>query len=353
MAGFGIVKNTGLTTSITMEDVAREAGVSRMTVSRALREDSSVSDKTRQRILAIVKRMNYVPDLVAGSLSTKRSGFVATLVPSLNNVHYAKMVQALTDGIEVTGMQILLGHTDYATAREERLVESMLKRRPEAIALPFDGHSKRTVKLLKNAQIPVIELWEAPARPIGYTVGFSNEEASYRMTEKLIELGYQNIAFLCETNDEWTRGAARRRGFTTAMEAAGLSAHRMIRFGTPPMSIKDGYHIGQNLDEYYDDIDCVFCVSDSPAFGVLKALQDKGVDVPNEVGIAGFGNFEVSRYASPSITTVKVDPTEIGRLAAELILRLLSGNAKPERKEPRRRQIDVSLSLRDSTRRAR
>lgn len=334
---------------VTMEDVAKAAGVSRMTVSRAMRAEGSVSKNTRQRILDIVNKMSYVPDQMAGSLSTKRSGFVATLVPSLNNVHYAKMVQALTESIEVTGMQILLGHTDYSMAREEKLVESMLKRRPEAIALPFDGHTARTIKLLKQAQIPVVELWETPTDPIGYTVGFSNEQASYQMTEKLVQLGYRNIAFLCETNDEWTRGASRRAGFKNAMEAAGLSAHRMIRFGKPPMSVKDGYVIGKNLKQYYDDIDCVFCVSDSPAFGVIKALQEQGVQVPNDVGVAGFGNFEVSRFASPSITTVKVDPAEVGRVAAELVLRLLD-DQEDKPKEPTNFQIDVSLSLRDSTR---
>jgi len=333
---------------VTMEDVAKAAGVSRMTVSRAMRSDGNVSDSTRERILKIVRKMNYVPDQMAGSLSTKRSGFVATLVPSLNNVHYAKMVQALTETIEATGMQILLGHTDYSMAREEQLVESMLKRRPEAIALPFDGHTARTIKLLKQARIPVIELWETPTKPIGYTVGFSNEEASYRMTEKLIELGYRNIAFLCETNDEWTRGAARRTGFRNAMEAAGLSAHRMIRFGNPPMSIKDGHFVGKNLDQYYPDIDCVFCVSDSPAFGLLTALQERGIKVPTDVGVAGFGNFEVSRYAVPSITTVMVDPAEVGSVAAELVIRLLDDSVDL-RKERKKHKIDISLSMRDST----
>lgn len=339
----------GKSNPVTMQDVAKAAGVSRMTVSRAMRADGTVSEDTRERILKIVEKMNYVPDLMAGSLSTKRSGFVATLVPSLNNVHYAKMVQALTETIECTGMQILLGHTDYSMVREEKLVESMLKRRPEAIALPFDGHTRRTVKLLKQAQIPVIELWETPAKPIGYTVGFSNEHASYLMTEKLIELGYRNIAFLCETNDEWTRGAARRTGFSKAMEAAGLSAHRMIRYGTPPMSIKDGYYIGTNLKRFYADIDCVFCVSDSPAFGVIRALQEQGVQVPNDVGVAGIGNFEVSRYAMPSITTVTVDPTEVGLVTAQLVMRLLDNDESP-RKEPKKFQIEVSLSMRDSTR---
>lgn len=333
---------------VTMEDVAVAAGVSRMTVSRALRKDGSVSKSTRERILKIVSRMNYVPDQMAGSLSTKKSGFVATLIPSLNNVHYAKMLQALTDSIESTGLQVLLGHTDYCMAREEELVESMLRRRPEAIALPYDGHTQRTIKLLKQAQIPVIELWELPPKPIGYTVGFSNEQASFEMTRRLIAMGYRNIAFLCETNDEWTRGSARRAGYTKAMEAAGLSSHRMIRYGSPPLSIKDGYDVGKNLQHYFNDIDCIFCVSDSPAFGVIAALREEGVQVPADVGVAGFGDFEVSRYSSPSISTVKVDPAQVGRLAAELVLILLGEDDKPL-KAASIYSVDVSLSMRDST----
>lgn len=333
---------------VTMQEVAQAAGVSRMTVSRALRKEGLVSEKTRERILAVVEKMNYVPDQMAGSLSTKRSGFVATLVPSMNNIHYGKMVQALTDTLENTGLQILLGHTDYSADREQSLVESLLKRRPEAIALPYDGHTERTITLLKNAQIPVVQLWETPPKPIDYTVGFSNEEVSYQMTNDLIQLGYKNIAFLCETNDQWTRGAARRRGFRKAMEGAGLSAHRLIRFGNPPMSIKDGYYVGKNLDQYHDDADCVFCVSDAPAFGLLNAVKEKGIKVPEDLGVVGFGDFEISQYSSPTITTVKFDPAELGRVAADLIVKLID----PEQADVKQKRYGIKVvnAMRDSTR---
>ena len=337
---------------VTMEDVAQAAGVSRMTVSRALKKDGLVSERTRERILKIVDDMNYVPDQMAGSLSTQRSGFVATLVPSVNNVHYAKMIHALTENLESHGLQVLLGYSDYSTQREEALVESLLTRRPEAIVLPYDGHSERTIKLLKQSQVPVFQLWEMPEKPIGYTIGFSNEEVSCSMTQELIQLGYKNIAFLCETNDQWTRGAARRAGFRRAMEQAGLSAHRMIRFGNPPMSIKDGYTVGSNLEQYYDDIDCIFCVSDSPAFGVLTALKEKGINVPEEIGIAGFGDFEVSSYSLPSITTVQFDASELGRVAAEAIKSLIDPDYSAK-KPPKRHRVKVTNQMRDSTSRRR
>lgn len=335
-------------TNVTMRDVARAAGVSRMTVSRALKKDSPVSKATRERILQIVRDMNYVPDQMAGSLTTKRSGFVAVLVPSLNNLHFAETVQALTLELEGIGQQVLLGYTDYSAEREEKLIETMLRRRPEAIVLSYDGHSDRTVQLLTDAHVPVIELWERPLEPIAHTVGFSNRVAANEMTCALIARGYRNIAFLGEADDDWTRGAARRKGFIEAMEQAGLSPHRLIKIGKPPLSIDDGAAAIPKLLVQYPDADCVFCVSDLAAFGALSGLKAAGRSVPDDIGVVGFGNFEVSRFASPTLTTVTVDPKAIGTETGHMIAQLL---ADRESESQTNRQVDVKVQLtfRDST----
>lgn len=331
-----------------MRDVARAAGVSRMTVSRALKKDSPISEETREKILKIVRDMNYVPDQMAGSLTTKKSGFVAVLVPSLNNLHFAETVQALTEELEGIGQQILLGHTDYSASREEDLVEAMLRRRPEAIVLSYDGHSDRTIELLTEANVPVIQLWERPKTPIQHTIGFSNREAAAQMTQALLKKGYSNIAFLCECGGDWTRGTARRKGFEDAMKAGGLSAHRIFEFGTPPMSIEDGANAIGPLLERFPDTDCVFCVSDRPAFGVLSAMKEHWRLVPQDIGIVGFGNFELSRFAEPAISTVTVDPGAIGRAAGRLIGELLSSGDQA-RQNAKTINVPIELSFRDST----
>ncbi|WP_394689365.1 LacI family DNA-binding transcriptional regulator [Hoeflea sp.] len=320
-----------------------------MTVSRALKKDSPVSKETREHILNVVRDMNYVPDQMAGSLSTKRSGFVAVLVPSLNNLHFAETVQALTQQLEGIGQQILLGYTDYSAEREERLIETMLRRRPEAIVLSYDGHSDRAMRLLGEANVPVVELWERPEDPVAHTVGFSNFTAAADMTRALIARGYRNIAFLGEDEDDWTRGAARRKGFLHAMEQSGLSAHRLLRFGRPPLSIEDGAAALPALLAQFPDTDCIFCVSDVPAFGVLSALKSLGRVVPDEIGIVGFGNFEVSRFATPAISTVTVDPKTIGDMTGRLIADLLADRAAGAA-QVRHINVDVTLTFRDSTR---
>lgn len=333
--------------TVTMRDVARAAGVSHMTVSRALKKDSPVAKETRDHILRVVREMNYVPDQLAGSLTTRKTGFVAVLVPSLNNLHFAETVQALTEELERNGLQILLGHTDYSAEREEQIVETMLRRRPEAIILSYDGHTPRTRTLLREAGIPVIELWERPDDPIGHTIGFSNRAAAVDMTNALIGCGYRNIVFLGEEGDDWTRGSERRAGFRDAMRAAGLSDHRIMRAGRPPMSIEDGAAAVPDLLARFADVDCIFCVSDAPAFGVLSALKTRGVDVPGDIGVAGFGNFEVSRFSSPTISTVIVDPRRIGGEAGRLIEQIMTAGTAPDRAA----RIDVPATpvMRQST----
>lgn len=331
---------------VTMRDVAKAAGVSRMTVSRALKKDSPVSKETRDLILKTVKDMNYVPDLVAGSLTTKKSGFVAALLPSLNNLHFAQTVQALTDAIEPAGLQILLGHTDYSAEREEELVELMLRRRPEAIVLSYDGHTDRTVELLRDVSIPVVEIWETPRSPLGYTVGFSNRQAAAQMTEALIAQGYRNITFVGEADDDWTRGSERRKGFSDAMTNAGFAGDRVVQFGNPPLSIENGALAAEQALREYPESDCLFCVSDSAAFGVQSHLLMQGHSVPGDIAVVGFGNFEVSRFASPSISTVVVDPFRIGRETGQLITKLLSDS---ESDAPQNTHVAVELEFRESS----
>nr|WP_321461384.1 LacI family DNA-binding transcriptional regulator [uncultured Cohaesibacter sp.] len=307
---------------VTMRDVAAAAGCSTMTVSRALQKDGRVSEKTRKRILKTVKELGYVPDMTAGSLSSMRSGFIALLLPSLNNQHLAEMVHALTDELAKADLQLLIGHTDYLSSKEERLIEMMMRRRPEALVICYDGHTEQAMKLLKSVSVPVIELWEDPDAPIQHTVGFSNFKAAYAMTEALIARGYQAIGFIGEACDDGTRAGARRKGFQAAMADAGLDAGRVIQHDVMPISIEGAKQACEELLDSYPEIDCIFCVSDPAAFGALSLLQERGIAVPDAIGLCGFGNFEISRFTHPPISTVGVDATVVGRKAAELILRI-------------------------------
>jgi LacI family transcriptional regulator, gluconate utilization system Gnt-I transcriptional repressor len=317
----------------TMADVARRAGVSTMTVSRALRKDGRVSEETRRRIVAAVNELGYVLDQSAGSLSSGKTGFVAALIPSINNSNFADTARGITDELEKAGLQLLLGYTEYTMEKEEQLVEAMLRRRPEGIILTGGNHTQRARQLLENAAIPVIETWELPPNPIDQVVGFSNEEAMALLVRTLAAKGYRKFGYIGGTTSRDTRGSQRRAGFVRAIEELGLPQGRLVSFGVPPISIEQGGQAVVSMLERWPDTEIVLCVSDLSAFGALMECLRRGMRVPEDVAIAGFGDFEIAAYCHPRITTVNVDCYGIGRLAASRLVRIIKGEEQDSGQE--------------------
>lgn len=309
----------------TMADVAARVGVSTMTVSRALKQDGRVSDETRRRILEAVNALGYVLDQSAGSLSSRRTGFIAALVPSINNSNFADTARGITDALEATGMQLLLGYTDYSMEKEEQLIESMLRRRPEGIILTGGSHTERARRMLRNAGIPVVETWDLPADPIDRIVGFSNAQAMAMLVRALAAGGYRRFGYIGGTTGRDTRGNQRRAGFIEAVEELGLGPGRTVLLGVPPISMEEGAQAIASMLERWPDVEAVLCVSDLFAFGALTECQRRGMKVPDDIAIAGFGDYEISACCHPRLTTVNVDCYGIGRQAAQRLLAVLQG----------------------------
>jgi LacI family transcriptional regulator, gluconate utilization system Gnt-I transcriptional repressor len=330
----------------TMADVASLAGVSPMTVSRAFKTDSSVSETTRAAILAAADSLGYVFDSTASTLRSQKTGFVAVTIPSINNANFADTLRGLTDGLKAQGLQILLGYTDYDMAEEETLIAQFLRRRPEAIVVTGGKHTPRARRLLENAGIPVVETWDLPETAIGHVVGFSNAQAVAGMVDHLVGRGITRIAFIGGDASRDTRGADRRRGFVAAMQAHGLDATRLIAAGPPPISMREGADAMGRLLDTLPDTQAVICVSDLSAFGALTACQRRGVGVPDQMSIAGFGNYEIADVAVPTLTTINPFPHDIGLRAAALITDVLA-NPDTVRQTIR---ITPELLIRGSTR---
>lgn len=317
----------------TMADVANRAGVSAMTVSRALKEGSRVSKATREKIMAAVNDLGYVLDQSAGSLSSRKTGFVAAIVPSINNSNFADTARGITDELESTGLQLLLGYTEYTTEKEEKLIEAMLRRRPEGIILTGGAHTDRARRMLKSAGIPVVETWELPAKPIDQVVGFSNEEAMGLLVKTLAAKGYRKFGYIGGTTSRDTRGSQRREGFIKAIEELGLSPGHLVSFGVPPISIEQGGQAVVSMLERWPDTEAVLCVSDLSAFGALMECQRRGMRVPEDIAIAGFGDYEVAAFCHPGITTMNVDCYGIGQQAARRLIQVIRGGEKKRGQE--------------------
>jgi LacI family gluconate utilization system Gnt-I transcriptional repressor len=333
----------------TMADVAEKAGVSAMTVSRAFRKESAVSDETRRRIMEAVEELGYVLDQTAGTLSTKRSGFIAAIIPSINNSNFSDTARGLTDSVESSGLQLLLGYSDYMVEKEERLIESMLTRRPEGLVVTGGRHTARAIRLLRSAGIPIIETWDLPSEPIKHVVGFSNAAATGTLVQELYEQGYRNLAYIGGTSNRDTRGADRRRGFMEAMAALGLGGSRTISFGVPPISMQQGGEAVVRLMKEWPDTDAVICVSDLSAFGAIMECHRQNWSVPSRIAVAGFGDFEIARCCCPTITTVGVDAYGIGHAAGSLMLEAILAQRSGGTMEPRLVPVRFTTYHREST----
>jgi len=309
----------------TMADVAKATGVSPMTVSRAFKHDSSVSETTREAILKAAEDLGYVFDATASTLRSQKTNFVAVTIPSINNANFAETVGGLTEGLKARGLQILLGNTEYDIHEEERLIEQLLRRRPEAIVVTGGKHTDRSRRLLANAGIPVIETWDLPSDPLGHVVGFSNADAVRGMVDHFVTQGYTRIAFIGGDADRDTRGTDRRAGFIAAMQAHGLDTSRLIAAGAPPISMREGADAMAQLLTTLPDTEAVICVSDLSAFGALSECQRRGIAVPTQIAIAGFGDYEIGAVCVPSMTTINPHPRDIGAQTAALILAVLDG----------------------------
>ncbi len=340
----------------TMRDVARIANVSTMTVSRVLTQPEVVAEATRHRVNEAIAKLGYVPDLIAGSLSSKKSGFIATVLPTLNNINFADTARGLTDALRPAGFQLLIGYTDYRVEEEEALIRAMLTRRPEGIVLTGGHHTRATQQLLLAAEIPVVEIWDLPRQPIGHAVGFSNFEVGQAMTSRLIECGYRRIAFLGppEPGEGFRdfRGDERLAGHLRALADAGLEADLVVRHGAGPVSFTHGAESLSALLEAHHDVDAVFAVSDLSAVGALMECHRRGVSVPDDLAVAGFGDFEIGAQAVPSLTTVHIDCVQIGARAGALMLELLDGAQDPSLMDHTSVDLGFRVVERQSTRAA-
>lgn len=313
-----------------MRDLARLVDRSPMTVSRALRGDETVSKQTRALIQKTAEELGYVYDSTALAFRTQKSGFVAVTLPSINNANFAETFQSLSDGLESNSIQLLLGSTNYQIEKEQQLVRQLLARKPEAIVVTGSNHTAPARGMLQNARIPVIQMWDLPQEPIGHVVGFSNQDAMAQMVKHLAAQGRRKLAFVGATAGHDLRGSARRDGVVATARALGLPDVAQIDAGPAPVSMRDGSAaiaaLGRDVLRY----DALVCVSDPVAFGVLNECKRLGFDVPGDIAVTGFGNFEVSEVSSPRITTVGVHADAIGRKVAELLCTIFSEPQPPQ-----------------------
>ena len=303
---------------VTLHDVAKVAGVSLITASRALSNPGVVSDKTIAKVREAVEATGYLPNLLAGGLKSKRSRMVAAIVPALSVSQFLPTVQTLTSALAAGGYQVIVGQTNYDAEREEAVLNTMISRQPDGIVMTGLVQSQKARDRLRRSGIPVVETWDLSDRPVDMVIGFSHLKVGGAVAGYFLSRGWHKVGIATGSDH---RAMLRREGFLATLGRDDVPTAVV----PAPSSLALGRRALAELLDKQPGLQAVCCSSDTLAHGVLVEAQARGLRVPEDLAVVGFGNAEFGAHMLPSISTVHVDGPEIGRLAAQLIMARCNG----------------------------
>jgi LacI family gluconate utilization system Gnt-I transcriptional repressor len=310
---------------VTLADVAQAAGVSPITVSRALRGERSVAAELVERVQAAAAKLGYVPDPAARALASSHSSHVAVLIPMLSNALFVDLLESVQRTLRPAGYQTLIGVTHYDPGEEELLLREQLQHRPAGLLVTGLERSDSTRALIAQSGVPCVHLMETSRAPGVYSVGLSQSDAGAAMTRHLIGRGRRRIAFAGAQLD--ARTLQRLEGWRQAMREAGLYDPTLEWLNPTPSSLAQGGRMFEQIIGQNPPIDAVFFCNDDLAQGALLAALRLRIAVPERIAVAGFNDLTGSDQMQPTLTTVRTPRAEMGIAAAEMLLALMRGRA--------------------------
>lgn len=312
-----------MTQRISLQDIAERAGVTRMTVSRYLRTPDKVAAQTAERIACAMAELNYAPKRPAVIPGHSPGLTLGVLIPSFKNQIFADLLSGIEQATRTRQCQTLIANYNYDPRSEEQQVRNLLSWHIDGIILSDKQHTHRTVKYLRAAKIPIVEVMDTQGPCLDMQVGYNNFNAGYDMTRTLLEQGRRCIVYLGSLDDR--RDECRFQGFRKAMQEQRLRAARIN-----PRTLSS-QRLGATMLEQalrlHPELDAIFCTNDDLSLGALSWCQRQGIAVPDEIAISGFHGLESSREMYPSLASVVTPRYEIGYQAAELLLKKIADPA--------------------------
>ena len=323
----------------TLEDVASAAGVSTATVSRCLNEPEKVSEKTRERVMQAVGKLNYAPNFGARAIAANRTGIFGAIIPTMENAIFARGIEAFQKALVERSATMLVASSAYDPDREAELIRTMVARGADGLLLIGTERQPEVYEFLRQRNIPTVIAW-ARAEPLSQSyVGFDNRSAMHRLVDKAIAMGHRSFGFISAPTAGNDRARERVVGARQAIASAGLDVDAMPVIETD-YSIANGRAAFNRLKAAGPLPSLVICGNDVLAVGAIQAARNAGLDIPRDVSITGFDDIELATVISPALTTVHVPHRQMGQLAGETLYSLVRENAGPVRIELETRIVE-------------
>ncbi|MEM1233621.1 MAG: LacI family DNA-binding transcriptional regulator [Pseudomonadota bacterium] len=303
---------------LTLRDVSEASGVSEMTVSRVLRNRGDVSETTREKVLTAAKTLGYVPNKIAGALASQRVNLVAVIIPSLSNMVFPEVMTAISDTLDGSGLQPVVGVTNYMPEREEQVLYEMLSWRPSGVIIAGLEQTEAAKAMLGNADCPVVQIMDIDGTPIDSAVGISHRRAGRKMAEQILKQGYQNIGFMGTKMPLDHRARKRFEGFTEALAKGGLQVEDQ-EFYEGGSGFAKGREMTAIMLDRNPELDFLYYSNDMIGAGGLLYLLEKSYDIPRQIGLSGFNGIRLLDGLPKKLATMDACRAEIGAKAAEII----------------------------------
>lgn len=304
-----------------LQDVADRLGITKMTVSRYLRDPKQVSVALGEKIAVVLDELGYIPNRVPDMLSNATSHALGVLLPSLTNHVFVDVLKGIEVVTDKAGYQTMVAHYGYSAEKEERQLRTLLGWNIDGVILTERQHTSATLRMLEVAGIPVVEIMDSSSPFLDMAVGYDNVDAAYQMTRRILAKGHRHTVYLGARLDE--RTLQRQQGYEKAMQESGLTPFSMM--SEAPSSFSTGGELLRRVQQEYPEVDSVFCTNDDLAIGAMFECQRQGLTIPTQMAIAGFHGHNITSVVTPAVATVTTPRIDIGSQAAQLLLSRLQG----------------------------
>ena len=327
---------------ITIYDVAREAGVSDATVSRVFNNKDNVRASTRERVLKAAKKLGYVANLNARSLAGGKSNIVGLLVPGLDTTYIGEIVRGIDHELSRAGYELMLYTTRRRGGNESSYLHYIANNLSDGLLLVVPLLSSTYLQTLSNLNYPYVLIDELDETGNSFSVGATNWQGAYDATQYLIKLGHRKIGFITGI-PELNSSKERLDGYQTALQDQDLPVISSLIVHGDYMQ-PSGYQQALHLLDLPDRPTAVFASNDIMALGVMDAIRERGLSIPEDVSVIGFDDIPQASTTHPKLTTVRQPLEQMGRVGVKLLLEQLEHPERP----PRRMTLATQLITRDS-----
>lgn len=330
---------------VTIKDVAKLANVSITTVSRVINNPQAVSEDKRINVEKIIEELNYQPNGLARGLVKKATKTVGVLIPDINNLFYPAVVRGIEDVFQEEGFNTFLCNTDQDIEKEKRYIAALMEKRVDGLIFmgtrPTDPAANEHIKSLCKS-IPVVLINETIVGADLYSVLTDEIEGAYKAVSYLIELGHKKIVYIAGDNI-YSTYQSKQKGYESALKDHGYQVLEDYIINGSPYP-QGGYQAANKILQWKERPTAIFCGNDQIAMGVMKAVHEMNLKIPEDISVIGFANIPISEDFMPELTTVDQYPYETGKLSAEVILNVMKGNLPVQKKII----LEPSLLIRNS-----